>query len=82
MRKAVKRVRKAVKHVRKAVKYMRKAVKHVRKAVKPHENNSQTLFGKHFCSFEDSLLGYSISPFQKGKPWKPMPIPMFLKANV
>ena len=56
----------------------RKAVKHVRKAPWKYLT---PLFGQHFCSFEDSLLGYSRSLFQKESPgdqyqfscfWKPM----------
>ena len=39
------------------------------------------LFGKHFCSFENSLLGYSRSLFQKGKPRRPMPISMFFESQ-
>ena len=46
------------------------------------ENTSHPLFGKRFRSFENSLLGYSRSLSQKGKPWRLMPISAFLKANV
>ena len=59
----------------------------LRKAGKLHtyENTSKPVFGKPFekhLSFENNLLGYSKSNFQKGKPRRLMPILMFLKANV
>ena len=54
---------------------VRKAIKHVRKAIKALcENISKPPFlkriflEKDFCSFENSLLGYSRSLFQKESP--------------
>ena len=62
-----------------------------RKEAKLHtyENTSKSIFWKPFekhfwkifLSFENSLLGYSKSNFKR-KPWRLMPISMFLKANV
>ena len=47
----------------------------------PCENTSKPPFWKKiFCSFENSLLGYSRSLFQKGKPQRLTPISMFWKS--
>ena len=44
--------------------------------------SKRDFFGKRFfCSFENSLLGYSRSLFSKGKPWRPMPISVFFGSQ-
>ena len=74
----------------------RKAVKHVRKAIKACEESGKTpckntstppfrkriFLEKYFCNFENSLLGYSRSLFQKESPRGQCKFLCFLKANV
>ena len=68
-------------HVRKSIKHVRKAIKALCENISKPPFSKRIFLEKDFCSFENSLLGYSRSLFQKESPkgqcqflcfWKPI----------